>query len=47
MIDWQNPMFMQGQPYAFYPVYGAGDVSLYYISKASDRSARVAVVTRR
>ncbi len=47
MIDWQNPVFMHGQPYAFYPVYGAGDVSLYYISKASDRSARIAVVTRR
>jgi hypothetical protein len=47
MIDWQNPVFMHGQPYAFYPVYGAGDVSLYYISKHSDRSARVAVVTRR
>ena len=47
MIDWQNPVFMHGQPYAFYRVYGAGDVSLYYISKASDRSARVAVVTRR
>jgi hypothetical protein len=47
MIDWQNPVFMQGQPYAFYRVYGAGDVSLYYISKASDRSARVAVVSRR
>jgi hypothetical protein len=47
MIDWQNPMFMEGQPYAFYPVYGAGDVSLYYISKHSDRSARVAVISRR
>ena len=47
MIDWQNPVFMHGQPYAFYRVYGAGDVSLYYISKASDRSARIAVVTRR
>ena len=47
LIDWQNPVFMHGQPYAFYPVYGAGDVSLYYISKASDRSARIAVVTRR
>ena len=46
-IDWQNPVFMHGQPYAFYRVYGAGDVSLYYISKASDRSARIAVVTRR
>ena len=47
MIDWANPIYMQGQPHAFYRVYGAGDVSLYYISKASDRSARVAVVSRR
>ena len=46
-IDWANPVYMHGQPHAFYPVYGAGDVSLYYISKASDRSARIAVVTRR
>lgn len=47
MIDWQNPIYLRGQPYAFYPVYGAGDASLYYIGKANDRSARVAVVTRR
>lgn len=46
-IDWQNPVYMRGQPYAFYPVYGAGEVSLYYITKANDRSARVAVVSRR
>jgi hypothetical protein len=46
-IDWDNPVFIDGQPYTFYPVYGAGGVSLYYISKASDRSATVAVVTHR
>ena len=46
-IDWQNPVYMHGQPYAFYPVYGAGDASLYYIGKANDRTARVAVVSRR
>ncbi len=45
-IDWQNPVYLHGQPYAFYRVYGAGDVSLYYIGKASDRSARVAIVSR-
>ena len=39
-IDWQNPVYMHGQPYAFYPVYGAGDASLYYIGKANDRTAR-------
>ncbi len=46
-IDWQNPVYMHGQPYAFYPIYGAGDVALYYIGKANDRTARVAVVSRR
>lgn len=46
-IDWQNPTYMRGQPYTFYPVYGAGDVSLYYIAKANDRTARVAIVSRR
>ncbi|MFL6569813.1 MAG: hypothetical protein ACJ8LI_11645 [Chthoniobacterales bacterium] len=45
-IDWQNPVYIHGQPYAFYPVYGGGDVSLYYIGKANDRAARVAVVSR-
>ncbi len=45
-IDWQNPVYLKGQPYAFYRVYGAGEVDLYYIGKASDRAARVAVVTR-
>ena len=46
-IDWENPVFIDGQPYTFYPVYGAGNVSLYYIGRASDTSAMVAVVTRR
>jgi hypothetical protein len=46
-IDWENPVYVQGQPYTFYPVYGAGGVSLYYIGKASDRSATVAVVSHR
>lgn len=43
-IDWDNPVFFEGQPYTFYPVYGAGGVSLYYIGRASDSSATVAVV---
>jgi hypothetical protein len=44
-IDWDNPIFIDGQPYTFYPVYGAGNASLYYIGRASDTSAMVAVVT--
>jgi hypothetical protein len=44
-IDWENPVFIEGQPYTFYRVYGAGGASLYYIGKASDRSATVAVVS--
>lgn len=43
-IDWDNPIFIDGQPYTFYPVYGAGGVSLYYIGRASATSATVAVV---
>jgi hypothetical protein len=43
-IDWDNPVFFGGQPYTFYPVYGSGGVSLYYIGRASDSSATVAVV---
>ena len=45
-IDWNSPVFIPGQPYTFYRVYGAGGVSLYYIGKASDQSAMVAVVSR-
>lgn len=43
-IDWDNPTFFDGQAYTFYRVYGAGGVSLYYIGRASDSSATVAVV---
>ena len=46
-IDWDNPIFIDGQPYTFYPVYGAGGVGLYYIGRASDTSAIVAVVSFR
>ena len=45
-IDWDSPVFMTGQPYTFYHVYGAGGVSLYYIGRASQQSAMVAVVSR-
>ena len=44
-IDWSDPVFFDGQPYTFYPVYGAG-VSLYYINSNS-YSARVAVAFNR
>lgn len=46
LIDWDSPIFIEGQPYTFYRVYGAGGVSLYYIGKATDRSATVAVVSQ-
>lgn len=42
MVDWDDPVFFEDQPYTFYRVYGAGGVSLYYISSNS-YSARVAV----
>lgn len=41
-VDWDAPQFFDGEPYTFYPVYGGGGVSLYYISSNS-YSARVAV----
>jgi hypothetical protein len=44
-IDWDSPVFIDGQPYTFYRVYGAGGVSLYYIGKASEQAAMVAVVS--
>jgi hypothetical protein len=46
-IDWENPVRVEGYPYNLFHVYGAGGVSLYYIGKASDRSATVAVVSDR
>jgi hypothetical protein len=45
-IDWSDPVFLDGQPYTFYPVYSAGDVSLYYIN-ANSYSARVAIAFNR
>ena len=45
-IDWDAPVFFDDQPYTFYRVYGAGGVSLYYISSNS-YSARVAVAFNR
>jgi hypothetical protein len=45
-IDWNDPVFFEGQPYTFYPVYAGGTVSLYYIS-ANSYSARVAVAFNR
>ena len=45
-IDWGAPVFFDGQAYTFYPVYGGGGVSLYYISSNS-YSARVAVAFNR
>jgi hypothetical protein len=44
-IDWNDPTFLDGQPYTFYPVYGAGGVSLYFINASSD-SVKLAVSTR-
>lgn len=44
-IDWSNPVFIEGEPYTFYPVYGAGGVSLYFINASTD-SVRLAVSTR-
>src|SRR5438128_1857796 len=41
-IDWDAPVFFDGQAYTFYPVYGGGGVSLYYINSTS-YSAKVAV----
>jgi hypothetical protein len=45
-VDWDAPVFFDGQPYTFYPVYGGGGVSLYYINSNS-YSARVAVAFNR
>jgi hypothetical protein len=44
-IDWDDPVFFDGEPYTFYPVYGAGGVSLYYICSSGD-SVRLAVRTQ-
>jgi hypothetical protein len=44
-IDWDSPVFIEGQPYTFYRVYGGGGVALYYIGQATAQSAMVAVVS--
>jgi len=44
-IDWENPVFIDGQPYTFYPVYSEGGVALYFINADSD-SVKLAVSTR-
>ncbi len=41
-IDHQNPVRIEGVPYALYPVYGAGGVALYYIGGSGD-SVKLAV----
>jgi hypothetical protein len=41
-IDMENPVWVRGVPYALYPIYGAGGVSLYYIS-ATTYSVKLAV----
>ncbi|HSH37561.1 MAG TPA: hypothetical protein VK993_02145 [Chthoniobacterales bacterium] len=45
-IDRQHPVWMKGVPYALYPVYAAGGVSLYYIG-GSSHSVKLAVMTAR
>jgi hypothetical protein len=40
----QNPVWIKGVPYALYPIYGAGGVSLYYVG-ATTYSVRLAVST--
>jgi hypothetical protein len=44
-IDWDNPITVEGVPYALYPVYGASGVSLYYIGGSSG-SVKLAVAAR-
>lgn len=38
-------VFVPGVPYTLYPVYAAGDVSLYYIGRISDDVVRLAVIS--
>ena len=43
-IDRKNPVFFKGVPYTLYPVYGAGNTSLYYIGHGSN-SVKLAIAT--
>lgn len=41
-IDQKNPVFVKGVPYTLYPIYGAGNTSLYYIGHGAN-SVKLAV----
>lgn len=45
-IDHKHPVHIKGSPYIFYPIYGAGNTSLYYIGNTSS-SVTLAVVAAR
>ncbi|MFZ1220618.1 MAG: hypothetical protein WAO00_15090 [Chthoniobacterales bacterium] len=45
-IDHKHPVYIKGIPYILYPVYGAGNTSLYYIGNTSS-SVTLAVVAAR
>jgi hypothetical protein len=45
-IDHRHPVYIKGIPYILYPVYGAGNTSLYYIGNTSS-SVTLAIVAAR
>ena len=45
-IDRRHPVWIKGVPYTLYPVYGAGGVSLYYITSSTE-SVKLAVAPTR
>jgi hypothetical protein len=45
-IDHKHPFYIKGVPYILYPVYGAGNTSLYYIGNTSS-SVTLAIVAAR
>jgi hypothetical protein len=45
-IDHSHPVYIKGIPYILYPVYGAGNTSLYYIGNTSS-SVTLAIVAAR
>jgi hypothetical protein len=45
-IDHKHPVYIKGSPYILYPIYGAGNTSLYYIGNTSN-SVTLAVVAAR
>ena len=46
-VDEKHPVRMPGVRYLLYPVYGVGDVALFYIGSVGSAAARVAVVRQR